>query len=327
MLDLSETQHLQNGRDVVAEPASIAFPQSVPAADRVVLRAGPCLDCSRFGFFLLVCISEKHPVSGFLEHGVKVLDASELVAQVGRPHTDPERCRVSFFVTPCVELGFARWCGQDPWILSRSCSFNVIHDCSAFPARSVGLYGHKHDTIWHLLSIQLGDMSAGRLLNLLLLLQNNEQLTASQIAEELEISRRTVLRDIEALSSAGVPIYSVRGREGGFRMLHTFNQSVPAIVPGLKARRGQLRRVRVRLSPAALQLAVMYGRPEGWRKRPTAEPPADRPEWVEGSFRFDSYDSAIRELLSLGPEVEVLLPVEMRQAMATVGRRIATRHR
>ncbi len=169
-------------------------------------------------------------------------------------------------------------------------------------------------------------MSAGRLLNLLLLLQNNDQLTASQIAEELEVSRRTVLRDIEALSSAGVPVYSVRGRDGGFRMLHTFNQSVPAIVPGLKAKQGQLRRVRVRLSPAALQLAVMYGRPEGWRRRSGPEPPADRPDWLEGSFRFDSYDGAIRELLSLGPDVEVLLPLELRDAMAEVGRRISRTH-
>jgi hypothetical protein len=49
-------------------------------------------------------------------------------------------------------------------------------------------------------------------------------------------------------------------------------------------------------------------------------------DWVEGSFRFDSDESAVRELLVLGPEIEVLRPVELRATMATVGRRIARLH-
>ncbi len=170
-------------------------------------------------------------------------------------------------------------------------------------------------------------MRAGRLLRLVLILQDGRRHTAGDLAEELQVSPRTVLRDLDALSLAGVPVYSVRGPNGGFQLLDTFRRSVPPLPPGLSAARGGLRRVRVRLAPEALQLALVNGRPEGWRIRPGATPPPDRPDWVEGSFRFDSYDTAIRDLLSIGPEVEILLPEELRATMATAGRRIARLHR
>ena len=59
-------------------------------------------------------------------------------------------------------------------------------------------------------------MRAGRLLTLLLLLQNGGRFTARDLAERLEVSERTVLRDIETLSGAGVPVNRVRGPGGGF---------------------------------------------------------------------------------------------------------------
>lgn len=170
-------------------------------------------------------------------------------------------------------------------------------------------------------------MRAGRLLNLLLALQNGGRLTAGELAHRLHVTERTVLRDIEVLSGAGVPVYGIRGPGGGFELLDTFEQSVPPLPPGLTAARGRLRRVRVRLAPGALQLALVTGKPDGWRARPSAQPVSDRPDWIEGSFRFDSHDAAVRELLALGPEVEVLLPVELRETMAAVGRRIARLHR
>lgn len=169
-------------------------------------------------------------------------------------------------------------------------------------------------------------MRAGRLLNLLLILQNGGRTTAAELAERLEVSERTVLRDIEALGSAGVPVYAVRGPKGGFEILDTFAQNIPTLPPGMTPTRGQLKRVRVRLSPAALQLAIVLSRPEGWRRRPAFEPPPDRPDWIEGSFRFDSYDEALRQLLELGVNVEVLLPEVLRTAMAGLGRRIALLH-
>ncbi|MEV0336365.1 YafY family protein [Nocardia sp. NPDC050717] len=62
-------------------------------------------------------------------------------------------------------------------------------------------------------------MRASRLVQLLLLLQANGGTTASELARELEVSVRTVYRDVEALSAAGVPVYSEPGRGGGVRLI------------------------------------------------------------------------------------------------------------
>ena len=62
-------------------------------------------------------------------------------------------------------------------------------------------------------------MRAGRLLSILLLLQLRARLTAGELAEEFEVSVRTIYRDIEELSVAGVPIYGDRGPGGGFQLL------------------------------------------------------------------------------------------------------------
>lgn len=138
-------------------------------------------------------------------------------------------------------------------------------------------------------------MRAGRLLSLLLVLQNGRRFTAAELAERLQVSERTVLRDIEVLSGAGVPVYGVRGHGGGFGLLDTFQQAVPPLPPGLTPGAGRLRRVRVRIAPAALQLALISGKPEGWRPRLNVDPAPGRIDWVEGSFRFGSYDAAVHE--------------------------------
>lgn len=61
-------------------------------------------------------------------------------------------------------------------------------------------------------------MRADRLVAILLLLQARGQVTAAEVAEELEVSERTARRDLDALGMAGIPLYSVRGRCGGWRL-------------------------------------------------------------------------------------------------------------
>ncbi|HEV3280436.1 MAG TPA: YafY family protein [Acidimicrobiales bacterium] len=61
-------------------------------------------------------------------------------------------------------------------------------------------------------------MRADRLVAILLMLQTRGRVTASEVATELEVSERTARRDLEALAVAGLPVYSLQGRNGGWRL-------------------------------------------------------------------------------------------------------------
>ena len=65
-------------------------------------------------------------------------------------------------------------------------------------------------------------MSDSRLFKILYYLLDRKRATASELAAEFEVSTRTIYRDMEALSSAGIPVYAEQGRNGGICLLQDF---------------------------------------------------------------------------------------------------------
>ena len=72
-------------------------------------------------------------------------------------------------------------------------------------------------------------MKADRLLSALLLLQAHGRLTGRELAERLEVSARTVHRDMEALSASGVPVFALRGAQGGWQLDEGWRTQVPGL--------------------------------------------------------------------------------------------------
>jgi len=76
----------------------------------------------------------------------------------------------------------------------------------------------------------LGDFMRGaRLLQTLLLLQNRGRLTSAELAQELEVSRRTVLRDLDAMTEAGLPIIVFQGSGGGIELGFDYRSQLTAL--------------------------------------------------------------------------------------------------
>lgn len=164
-------------------------------------------------------------------------------------------------------------------------------------------------------------MRAGRLISVMLILQRRRRVTAAELAAELEVSERTVLRDIEALSGAGVPVYATRGPGGGFQLLEGYTPEISGPKWPTASRRAGAGRARVRITPEGRRLAAVLGRLQPLRVRRGAQVLDDG--WLDATFRLDSIEAATVDVLSIGPHIVVLEPLELRDVVADRARRTA----
>jgi predicted DNA-binding transcriptional regulator YafY len=162
---------------------------------------------------------------------------------------------------------------------------------------------------------------AGRLISLVSILDREGRTTAADLARRLEVSERTILRDLEVLSGSGVPVYTVRGVGGGVELLGGYSPPLPAhALARTTPPSGATARMTVVISEEGRRTAAILGYLQPLRVRPE---PAARHGWVTASCRLRSRDAMALEVLALGPQVEVLTPTDLREQVADLARRSA----
>ncbi len=114
-------------------------------------------------------------------------------------------------------------------------------------------------------------MRSGRLLSLLMLLQAQGRMSAPALAEKLEVSVRTVLRDIDELSASGVPVRSARGADGGFELLEGWRTRLTGLTPEeaqamfMAGASGPAEQLGLGEAANTAQLKMLAALPEAWQ--------------------------------------------------------------
>lgn len=160
-------------------------------------------------------------------------------------------------------------------------------------------------------------------------------MTAGQLADALEVSPRTILRDITELSSAGIPVYALRGSAGGFELVPGYAIGIGAPpLPAGSAPAAMQRsadhsasiRAHVLLSPRGRQLVALTGRSADFRVRRSSSPLPAPPGWTEGWLRTGPLENAVLDVLGFGTEIQVIAPPELRRALHERALSIARLH-
>jgi predicted DNA-binding transcriptional regulator YafY len=139
-------------------------------------------------------------------------------------------------------------------------------------------------------------MRASRLLSILMLLQSRGRLSAQALADAAEVSVRTVYRDVDELSAAGVPLWAERGRNGGFQLKPGWRTRLDGLTePEAKAMffgglPGPASQLGLGEAMASAQLKLMAALPDDWRddaRRVSSRFHLDPIDWYRGDAPAD----------------------------------------
>jgi predicted DNA-binding transcriptional regulator YafY len=137
---------------------------------------------------------------------------------------------------------------------------------------------------------------ASRLLSILMLLQSRGRMSASALARSLEVSVRTVYRDVDSLSAAGVPIYADHGRSGGFQLRDGWRTQLTGLTSGearallMTGLPGPAKALGLGEAAASAHLKLLAALPADWRsdaERVGARFHLDPIDWFRGTAPAD----------------------------------------